>query len=254
MTLALAAAAAVALVAYALRLLTSGGAVAAVMVGSAAMMAGASWVALLLFFFISSSALSRWRDADRTRLTGSMVEKSARRDAVQVLANGGVFAVAALFSMTGNAEAWQAVGAGAMAAAVADTWSTEIGTVLGGTPRLILGGRPVPPGTSGGVTFAGSLTAVTAAVLASLVSRGVGQETPIHAVALGGMAGTLADSLLGAAVQERRWCDACRVRTERRVHSCGTPTGHRGGIRGCNNDIVNLLSTVAGAAATWILT
>lgn len=253
MTLALAAATAVALVAFALRLLTFGGAVAAVFVGSAAVMAGANWVVLLLFFFISSSALSRWRDADRTRLTESLVEKSATRDAVQVLANGAVFAVAALLSTTGNAAAWQAVGAGAMAAAVSDTWSTETGTVLGGTPRLIIGGRPVPPGTSGGVTLAGSLTAVAAAILTALVAWGM-QGTPVPAVLLGGTAGTLADSLLGASVQERRWCDTCKVLTERRVHTCGTPTTHRGGIRGCSNDIVNLLSTVAGGAVTWILT
>ena len=116
MTPALAVAAALALAAFGLRLLTASGAVAAALVGTAAMMAGASWVALLLFFFISSSALSRWRDSDRRRLTGSLIAKSGRRDAVQVLANGGVFAAAAFLSLSGSVAAWEAAGVGAIAA------------------------------------------------------------------------------------------------------------------------------------------
>lgn len=74
------------------------------------------------------------------------------------------------------------------------------------------------------------------------------------AIAAGGVAGSLVDSLVGASVQERLWCPACDASTERRVHSCGTTSVHRGGIRGVDNDIVNLMSTLAGAVVTWTLT
>jgi len=137
MIVALASAGAAALVAYRFRLLSSSGAVAATLVGAAAVIGGADWVALLLFFFISSTALSAWRSAEREQRTGGLIEKGGRRDAVQVLANGGAFAVAAVLSTLGDTGTWQAIGAGAIAAATADTWSTEVGTVLGGTPRLI---------------------------------------------------------------------------------------------------------------------
>jgi uncharacterized protein (TIGR00297 family) len=208
----------------------------------------------LLFFFVSSSVLSHWRASERERLVGAVLEKGSRRDAIQVLANGVVFAVAALLSTAGNPETWQAIGAGALAAATADTWSTEVGTVLGGTPRLLLFGREVQPGTSGGVTIAGLVSSVAAAVLAAIVSSGMDWKTPVFAVVAGGVAGSLIDSVLGATIQERGWCASCAVATERRIHTCGTGTAHRGGIHGCGNDVINLVSIIAGAVVTWTLT
>jgi uncharacterized protein (TIGR00297 family) len=253
MIVAFATAAAIAGLAYLLRMLTVGGGIAATFVGGAAMLAGRGWIVLLLFFFITSSALSHWRVAERARAVGAMLEKGSRRDAAQVLANGLVFALAAILSSYGNVEAWQAIGAGAIAAATADTWSTEIGTVLGGTPRMITTGQVVQPGTSGGVTIAGLVSAFTGSLLAASVALLVRWGTPIHAVAIGGVVGSLVDSLLGAIAQERRWCDACGVGTERRIHNCGTATAHRGGLTGFDNDVVNLVSIIAGAVVTWTL-
>ncbi len=254
MIVAFATAGAIAGLAYLMRMLTAGGGIAATFVGGAALVAGRGWVALLLFFFVSSSVLSRWRAAERDRLVGPVLAKGPRRDAVQVLANGVVFAIAALLSTAGNPETWQAIGAGAMAAATADTWSTEIGTVLGGTPRMLLVGREVQPGTSGGVSIAGLVSGVAASVLAAFVSSGMHSKTPIVAVVVGGVSGSLVDSVLGATIQERRWCPTCAVATERRTHTCGTRTAHRGGIHGCHNDVVNLVSIIAGAVVTWTLT
>ena len=67
------------------------------------------------------------------------------------------------------------------------------------------------------------------------------------AVFIGGVAGSAADSLLGATVQERRWCDQCAKGTEQRVHHCGFPTRIVGGIAGIRNDAVNVLCTTIGA-------
>lgn len=160
-------------------LLSASGAVAATAVGAAAVQAGWPWVALLLVFFLTSSGLSRWRDAERSGRTDDIVAKGRARDAWQVLANGGVFAVAALASCLGDPGAWRAVGAGAIAAAMADTWSTEVGTILGGSPRLVTTGRVVPPGTSGAVTLTGTAAALCGAVLAALVSHGMDWGTPL---------------------------------------------------------------------------
>ncbi len=65
----------------------------------------------------------------------------------------------------------------------------------------------------------------------------------------GGLAGAWADTLLGAAAQERRRCDRCGADTEQRVHTCGAPTRRLGGLPGLGNDGVNGLCTVVGAVA-----
>src|SRR5258706_11550529 len=52
------------------------------------------------------------------------------------------------------------------------------------------------------------------------------------AVALGGVAGALADSVLGATVQSRRWCELCATATERLLNKCGPPTRQGGGVGG----------------------
>lgn len=253
MALALAVAAIIAFLAYRWRALDAGGALAATITGAAAVYAGWDWAALLLVFFLSGSALSRWRRAERDRLVGDVVAKADRRDAAQVLANGLVFAAAAMASSIGDAAAWQAIAAGAISAAMADTWSTEIGTVAGGTPRHLVSWRPVPPGTSGGVTLAGSGAALAGALLAGVVVWQLRWDVTPAAVLAGGLAGALLDSLLGATVQERRWCPRCEIATERRIHRCGTSTSLRGGLGAFDNDLVNLTSVLAGGVVTWAL-
>lgn len=235
------------------RALSEGGALAAAIVGTCVVLAGWGWALLLLAFFVSSSALSRWRAAERDALTNGMLAKPGERDAAQVLANGGLFALAALGAAMLEGSHLAALGAGALAAATADTWSTEIGTVRGGTPRHLLSGEPMPPGASGGVTRVGSAAAIAGALLIAAVSALPGIRAPFVPVWLGGIAGALCDSLLGATVQERRWCPSCELRTERRVHRCGTATDVRGGVAGFGNDLVNVASVTAGGLVAWLL-
>ena len=117
-----------------------------------------------------------------------------------------------------------------------------------------MSGRAVPPGTSGGITLAGTSAGIIGALLAAVAAGMMDWETPLPVIVSAGIVGSLVDSLLGATVQERRWCSVCDRLTERRIHTCGTPTTHRGGIRGWTNDLVNFTSTLAGAAVSWALT
>ncbi len=71
--------------------------------------------------------------------------------------------------------------------------------------------------------------------------------------AVGGFAGAMLDSLLGATIQLRRWCDACNRATERRIHVCGGVTRVAGGVTWMDNDMVNLISTAAGGLLAVVL-
>lgn len=250
------AAAAVALVARRAGALSESGAAAAVAVGAAAVAADWRWGALLLLYFVASSLLSRAGAARKEQRTGGIVAKGGARDARQVLANGGAFALCAVGTLGADGPAARvlaAAAAGALAAAAADTWATEVGTLLGGAPRAIRTLRPVAPGTSGAVTGVGTAAMLAGALLIAGAARALGVTTAVAAVTGAGCAGALADSLLGASVQERRWCEACASATEQRRHHCGALTRRTGGLAAVDNDVVNLAATVAGAAAAAML-
>jgi len=227
--------------------LSASGAVAATIAGTVAVAAGWSWGILLVAFFLSGVGLSRFGARRKAEILDAIVAKTRSRDVWQVLANGGVFTAAAVAAIVSPAPVWLAVGIGALAASAADTWATEVGTVLGGEPRSIISGKTVPAGTSGGITLAGSAAAVGGAAFMAIAATLVGWEVPLHVVIASGVAGAFADSLTGSLVQERRWCSACRAPTERAVHNCGTRTGRVGGIAGFDNDVVNLVCSFVGA-------
>jgi uncharacterized protein (TIGR00297 family) len=248
LTLGLALASAVALVAWRLDALSASGAVAAAIVGAAAMAAGWSWGILLVAYFLGATLLSRFRAAEKASRTEGRVDKGGRRDAIQVLANGGAFALVALGYRASPDPLWQALGAGALAASAADTWATEVGTLARGSPRSILDWTPVAVGTSGGVTPVGLLAGLAGAGGIAMIA-GLVRWPGIASVAalIGGMIGCLLDSLLGASLQARRWCATCLAPTEQRIHRCGAPTTLAGGLSWLDNDLVNAISTIGGA-------
>jgi uncharacterized protein (TIGR00297 family) len=171
-----------------------------------------------------------------------------------VAVHGGIFGLSALLSLAAPWAGWSAIAAGSLGAAMADTWSTEIGTLVGGTPHLITTGRVVPAGTSGAITLPGSLGAVAGAAVLALVARAVGWSSKIALAAfVAGIAGALADTLIGALIQSRRWCDACSSATEQRVHHCGTATRHHGGLAWLDNDGVNLACAAVGGVVAWMI-
>jgi uncharacterized protein (TIGR00297 family) len=247
-------AALVALIARRARSLTASGAIAATVIGALAVAADWTWGALLIVYFAVSTALSRFGKTSKERRIGSIVAKSGPRDANQVLANGAMFAAAALAFVVRPDIRWITLGAGSLAASAADTWATEIGTLYGAKARSILTWRVVPVGTSGGISAIGTLAAIAGAGFVAFVTSLLGW-TPIVArnVMVGGVGGALLDSLLGATIQSRRWCDTCERETERTLHDCGNQTRRLRGVSWLDNDMVNVLSNIAGAFIAVLL-
>lgn len=241
------------------RALSRNGAVAAAIVGALTFgVGGAAWGVLLVAFFASSSLLSFYNPARKAQVTEKF-DKGSRRDVGQVLANGGWVALLALLSLFRPAPWLFAAAVGALAAATADTWATELGVLNPTPPRLITTGHPVPPGTSGAISRLGTMAAATGAlfigfVAVVLVVMGYATPRPTGPAALlalaglvGGLAGALFDSLLGATVQRIHYCPRCEEETERLVHGCGTTTYPARGWPWLDNDWVNAFATVVGS-------
>ncbi|MES2460219.1 MAG: DUF92 domain-containing protein [Armatimonadota bacterium] len=232
--------------------LTTSGATAAAAVGFLVLGFG-GWAggAALLLFFVSSSALSR---LDKKRKQSLDYEKGGERDAAQVLANGGAAAVSALLSLfLPESPLPAAAMLGALASANADTWATEIGSLASRPPRLITTFRPAPTGSSGAVSVPGTVASVAGALLIAVAVLFFGFGVyGIIAVLIGGIAGSLFDSVLGATLQVQYRCAVCGKTTERHLHH-GLPTRWERGLLWMNNDAVNLLATLCGALVTALL-
>lgn len=224
------------------------------LIGTICAAAGRGWAFVLIAFFVSATTLSIYRQSFKKEIVGEFVEKGGERDAVQVAANGGIFALFAIASLIYPSRIWIAAAAGAIGAVTADTWATELGTLARHFPKLITTGKEVPTGTSGAVTWRGSFAGLAGAATVGVIVLAVGWGSRAAlATIVGGVTGSLVDSIVGATLQRQQWCERCETTTERLVHSCGTTTQPAGGLRWVNNDMVNALSSLSGAVVGAIL-
>jgi len=247
----------ISLLAYRRHSLNRSGTAGAIVTGTTVCgLGGWRWGITLIFFFVSSSLFSHFREQDKVRTVAEKFSKGSERDITQVAANGGIATLMATgYGVTQSAplrELLEAGFTGAFATATADTWATELGVLSPVPPRLITNGKPVPPGTSGGITPLGTGMAALGALALGMVhwilhpSRKAHTTLPFIAL-VSGLAGSLFDSLLGATVQAMYYCPTCDKETERRIHTCGTRTKSLRGIFWMNNDVVNFLATLFGA-------
>lgn len=239
--------ASVAWIAWRAGTLTFSGAIAAWTVGSL-VLHGTGWEggAVLAAFFVSCNMVSRLESGT---VTPYLDTKGDRRDLWQVYANGGPAAIAAVMAPTDSRLGIWVVTV-TLAAAAADTWATALGSRSRVPPRLLWSGEPVKPGTSGGVTLAGSAGALIGALVVSgtgALAAGLPLLVPIGTLI--GFAGMLADSLVGGVLQGRFHCPRCNQPSEWRVHRCGSSTVRRAGLGWLNNDGVNLFATTLAACA-----
>lgn len=233
------------------------GAIGAMAVGTLVTgLGGWAWGGLLGAFFVSSSLLSHYREAEK-RATAEKFAKGHQRDIGQVMANGGLGAVAATMSAIAPSPLWLPLFVGAMATVTADTWATELGTLSPRPPRLITNGRLVEVGTSGAVSLLGTAVSLLGGLLIGLLAGLLVEHfTALEAVFVGmasGLVGSLFDSFLGATVQQTYYCTFCQKETERKIHRCGQMTRPLRGWFWLNNDLVNLIASIVGGATAVAL-
>ncbi|MCZ0754620.1 DUF92 domain-containing protein [Anoxybacillus sp. J5B_2022] len=235
------------------RSLSLSGAAATVLVGMAVAVSF-SWQGLCLLgvFFVTSSFWSHFRHQQKQKLA-EKVEKGAQRDYVQVLANGSIPAGISLISLAFPSPLWHVLFVVSLAAANADTWASEIGSVSRETPRLITTWKKVDPGTSGAVTMAGTLASYFGALLIAVVGFLLWHDVPIVTVSLFGLFGSLIDTYFGAVWQAAYRCTVCGMETEKRKH-CGRQTVRIKGRDWFNNDVVNWLAIFCSIIVYFLVT
>ena len=197
---------------------------------------GYGWFAVLISFFSVGALATKYRYEEK-EARGVAEENDGARGTGNVLGNASV----ALFTVVGYAVAVHLLDpglpladvaptllafafAGSVAAAMADTLSSEFGGLYD-DPRLVTTFEPVEPGTDGAVTWQGELAGLVGAALVGVIaalSMPLGDPTvALVVVTGGGVIGMTVDSILGATVEGDR----------------------------LTNQTVNFLATLAGALA-----
>ena len=254
------------------RFASAGGAVAILSVCAITFLAGGwLWGVLPLAFFLSTNFWSRYRSRQKRGLADRF-DSGATRTTDQVLARAGwgTF-LTILHAYAPQSTALYAAFVGAWAAGAADAWATEIGVLSAFMParpltRLLISRRNVSPGTPGGISSLGLIAALVGSWLFGLIglltlairvwldqlSLAPGVAMLPFAAMLGGMAGSLTDSLLGASAQGMYYCEHCERVSDTPQHACGEPAQQIRGWAWLTNDSVNFVGSVVGAAVAAV--
>lgn len=212
-----------------LRKLNMWGGVAAWFVASSIFL-GAGYPGLLLLgtFFVLGTGATSFKIRTKEHM-GAAEKDKGKRNAGQVFANGGVAAITGILMhyYPQQKMVLLLMMAASLAAATADTLSSELGTLYGKKFYNIRTLKSDRRGENGVISMEGSLFGLAgSAVIAVIFSIASGWSMHFFWILLGGTIGNLADSLLGATLERRRYL---------------------------GNDAVNFLNTVTGALAALAL-
>lgn len=187
---------------------------------------GIGFLGLLLLgaFFVLGTLATAWQTGTKMQL-GIAEKEKGRRTLGQVLANGGVAGIVGILAIIYPQQLyiWALMVAGSLAAATADTLSSELGSVYGKRFYNCITLKRDQRGLDGVVSAEGTVIGVAgSAIIAVLYCLGFGWSITWLIVVLAGTIGNLADSVLGATLERK-------------------------GI--LSNNMVNFLNTLVGALA-----
>lgn len=228
---------------YYSHLLTISGAITALFVGFFVFLGlGIKGFFILGLFFMSSSLWSKIKNRNKEKAEELLV-KGSQRDWQQVIANGGLAAIASGIYYLSNDSTWLIGFCICIAAANSDTWASEIGSMSKGKPIFIRTLQRTERGTSGAVSLLGTIAAFAGSFLIAVAAFYLFQLSIklFIIVFLLGFIGNVVDTFLGAFVQAQYECTHCEIKTEKLTH-CGQKTKLVNGIPIFNNDVINFLS------------
>lgn len=190
--------------------------------------AGYEGIALIGAFFLLGTIATSWKINEKQKAHIAEQNKG-RRNAAQVIANGGIAGIWGLLAYLFPEKAYlfQLMIAASLAAATADTLSSELGMVYGRKFYNILTLKKDYMGMDGVVSIEGTAWGIAGSIVIGLLyAVGFGWSINLLWVVLAGTIGNLSDSLLGATLERRHII---------------------------NNDVVNFCNTAIGALFALLL-
>lgn len=169
--------------------------------------AGYTGILMLAIFFVAGVVVTSWQ-WDIKLKNGLAEINKGRRKPGQVLANAGVPAIAGLMTYCCSFFELYAplIIAACFAAAIADTISSELGNIYGSRFYNILNLKKSARGLNGIISVEGTLLGVLGSALIALVYCIVyGWSLDAVAIIIAGTIGNLADSVLGATLERKRY-------------------------------------------------
>ena len=188
-------------------------------------------LAYLLIAYFSIALIDRVLKKKTAGIFSGINKKHGARDHIQVAANGFAAFVCILLYRFTDHRAFLIGFAVAIAQALADSVSSDVGVLSKSAPVSICTFKPVPRGLSGGVSLLGTLSGLAACLFCGGIyylfffdlSGGL-------FVVFFAFIGCLADSIIGDLLQEKFQCTVCQSLTEKTDH-CNAPATHVSGIR-----------------------
>ncbi len=192
------------------------GVVATVFGSFIVILGGFPYLALLVLFVVASVLATRFRFEDKRRNNvqeGTHGERGVTNVLAHVIVPTGLVVAGWGVPSALPAATTAFLYTSALAFGAADTFASEFG-VLAGRARSVLSGRPVAPGTNGGVSALGEAWAFVGAFTTALVAGGLfylfSEPVPplgtlLLGVTLAGFLGCQVDSLLGETLENRRY-------------------------------------------------
>jgi uncharacterized protein (TIGR00297 family) len=188
--------------------------------------AGFTGIAMMATFFILGTSATSWKSTTKVAL-GIAEETKGRRTAGQVLANAGVAGIlgVSIWLSPQHTTDFRLMMAATFSAATADTLSSELGNIYGSRYYNIISFKRDQRGLNGVISIEGILIGIIGStVIACEYSAGFGWNINFLWIIIAGTIGNLADSILGATVERKRYL---------------------------TNNAVNFFNTLAGAMAAW---
>ena len=189
------------------RKLTAAGAIAGGLTGFC-IFVGAGWTGfvMLALFFLAGTLATGWKRKQKSAM-GLMQENGGQRKLGQVLANAGVAGALGLLSLflPQYEVLFALMIAATFSSAMADTLSSELGSLYGRRFYNILTFKKDQKGLDGVISLEGTLIGLLgSAVIAVIYSIGFGWDERFIFILFAGTIGNVTDSVLGAALERRQ--------------------------------------------------